>query len=122
MINCIVRGTTDTLDFVLDTDLSNITAMEITFAQYGFERFTKTLDEVTIDGQTISVPLSQEDTLKLKAKDPLSIQIRVLFASGEADATDIVRMSVGEILKGGILTNVYASPIVGTGRVGYMKI
>lgn len=98
----IARGTTDKIDLLVEeTDLASITAMEITFSQYGFERFTKTLADVTIDGQTVSVPLSQTDTLKLKAKQPLNIQMRVLFASGDAEETEIVTGAVGETLKDG---------------------
>lgn len=99
------RGTTDELELVLGTtDLSEVTNIWVTFSQYGTERFTKTLADVTIDGSSVFVPLTQTDTLKLKAKQPLNVQVRVLFASGDADCTDILRGGVGEILKDGVIT------------------
>ena len=95
----IVGGTTDKIDLVVDSiDFADVTALEVKFAQYGFERFTKTLEDVTIDGNTVSVPLSQTDTLTLKAKKPVSIQMRILFSSGDAEETEIINIGAGETL------------------------
>lgn len=54
-----------------------------------------------MQGKTLTVKLSQEDTLKLQQSEfkPAEVQIRVRMKSGDALASDIMRLHVGRILK-----------------------
>lgn len=100
----ITRGTTHEIEFVLDADLTEVADLWVTFSQYGLERFTKHAEDIElIDENTIKVYLTEEDTLLLKSKEPLSIQIKLLWDDGSVEATEIIRGKVGEILNENIM-------------------
>ncbi len=97
------RGTTHDYEIDLpNVDFTNITEMWVDFAQYGTVVIHKTLSDVTVEDQTVTVHLSQEDTLSLK-KGKVSIQCRFLTADGEATVTEIIRKDVGDVLKDGVI-------------------
>lgn len=105
------RGTTPTITLNIPFEASDISVAWITFAQGGSnpatEILTKTLtdDGVTLEDGKIIVEFSQEDTLAF-AKTGLpkvQVQVRILFADGSADASNIVDMAVGPILKDGVI-------------------
>lgn len=107
----IIRGTTPTNIFTTDIDLQNATVY-LTYAQYGNTVFEKTGNDLTIktaeddDGATIclvTTTLTQDDTLALKANLNVSVQIRAIFADGKAIASEIMNISVGDILKDGVI-------------------
>jgi hypothetical protein len=54
---------------------------------------------------TISVTLTQEDTLRFVTGD-VYIQIRYVFANGSADASNIIRTTAERILKDGVIVAV----------------
>ena len=99
----IYRGTTHDISFELETDISDVEVMWVTFSQFGTEKITKTLDDVTIDGHTVTVHLTQEDTLSLKPKIRAYIQIRLLMNSGDADITETFWREVKPCLKDGVI-------------------
>lgn len=99
------RGTTPTLTITVSglvvTDLKTI---KVTFKQ-GTTELTKSTDEVTVDAEnnTISVPLSQADTLKFDS-GAVSVQVRGLLADGvTAIASAIKSFSMDKILLDGII-------------------
>lgn len=103
------RGTTPTLEFTLPFDTDTIDALNIAFSQktkaYCDARLVleKALEDCTVSGKTISLTLSQEDTLLLDASQDVEIQLRVL--SGEsALASQIIKVPVGRILRDGVLS------------------
>ena len=95
------RGTTPTHTFTTDTDLSDVSAIYITYSQRGRTKVEKTIDDVRFGYNQISVVLSQADTLQFNANSPVYIQIRGKFADGSTIASNIMEASVGEILKEG---------------------
>lgn len=99
------RGTTPTIVLELDTDLSlaNLAAMWVTF-KTSTVSVTKTLEEVIIDDtlKTVTVVLSQEETLKLYNGD-CSVQIRFKTNTDLAYATTIADVNIGRILKEGVI-------------------
>jgi len=102
-----IRGTTPQLDFHLPFDVSIIKTVWITFSQYEEELFTVKTEDVTMAGSTISVKLTQAQTLLLKPKkllrdnNEVAIQLRILTHSGDAIASNIMRTSADMILKDG---------------------
>lgn len=97
------RGTTPTFTFRLPIAADTITKLSITFRQPGGVSIEKTLDDVTLDGQTVTATLTEAETLSLCAtKFPLEIQLRV--GVGEARmASQIWTVPVERILKDGAL-------------------
>lgn len=86
-------------------DLTGASVIWCTFAQFGREIFTKDQAEATIEGQSIQIHLTQEDTGLLSAKYPVYIQLRLMLADGNAYTTEILRRTVEDVLKPGVLTD-----------------
>ena len=84
-------------------DLTGARVLWCTFAQFGREIFTKDENDVDIEGQSIYVHLDQEDTGLLSGKYPVMIQLRLLLADGKAYITDILKRSVEDTLKAGVM-------------------
>lgn len=114
------RGTTPTIQLDIPFESSDIQSAWITFSQGNTtppaEVFTKTLNDEgvsitdtvfdnNLNGSTITIELSQSDTLKFsKVGSPKAqVQIRLLFTDGTADASNIVGFNVGLILKEGVI-------------------
>lgn len=99
------RGTTPTLTLKLKTTVSleNLAELWATFKDATTE-ITKTLEDVTIDDaeKTITVHLSQEETLQLHGKI-CQVQVRFKNSEGLAYATNICEVDVGMILKEGVI-------------------
>lgn len=91
------RGTTPALE--LELDVSLIGSEYYVTLENGRKQFTKTNDdcELSEDGKTITVVLTQAETLDLDASSAVLVQVR--FKVGDrAYATNIARTTVGEIL------------------------
>lgn len=102
-----IRGTTPQIDFHLPFDTSSIKTVWVTFSQYDEELFTVSTENLIMAGATISVKLTQAQTLKLKPQKLLrndhevEIQLRILTNAGDALASNIMRTSAEKILKDG---------------------
>lgn len=100
-----IRGTTPTLEFALPFEVDLIAEAYVTISQNQSVVIDKSLSELTCAGKTLTVKLSQEDTLKLQQSE--------IQNSGSADtcaneerrslASDIMRLHVGRILKEGVI-------------------
>lgn len=99
------RGTTPTLTItVTGMDVTDLKTIKVTFKQGNIE-LTKATDDVTIDAENnaISVPLTQEDTLKF-GSGAVNVQIRGLLADGvTAIASAIKSFSMDKILMDGVI-------------------
>lgn len=103
-----IRGTTPTNRFYMDIDLSSA-KVYLTYAQGGNVVFEKTGDDLifaseAVDDETqyiMSANLTQEDTLALKSDKQVRIQIRAVFVDGKSVASEIMEVTVGDILKDG---------------------
>ena len=111
-----IRGTTPTHIFNVDIPLEEISTLYVTYKQAKNIILEKNLNDVDIDVEekTISVPLSQEDTLKFKDtnfnwlnpnqnKNDLMVQcqLRIKYEDGTALASNIILLDVSNILKDG---------------------
>lgn len=96
-----IRGTTPTITFNLPFDVSTIRNCEVYFAQNDELLVTKAIEDCVLEDRTLSVTLSQEDTLAFDDDAKLEMQIRFVFTNGTVDATQIVKGKIGRILKDG---------------------
>lgn len=96
-----IRGTTPKLEFTIPFDTSQLAEAYITISQKGSIVIDKPLSEIICDGNVMSLHLTQEETLKLKADSIAEIQIRVRTNLGEALASNIIQVSTERILKDG---------------------
>lgn len=94
------RGTTPTNIFRIDVDLTNASVLFITYKQNGKVVLEKSIDEVKIQKNIVSVYLSQKDTL-LFTEGIVTIQIRAKFSDGSVIASSLIRTNAREILKEG---------------------
>ncbi len=99
------RGTTPTLLLELNTtvSLANLAELWVTFKDPTTE-INKSLQDVAVDDEekTVTVHLSQEDTLRLHNRS-CQVQVRFKTREGFAYASDIYDLDVGRILKEGVI-------------------
>ena len=98
-----IRGTTPRLEFTLPFDVSQIAEAYVTFCQSGRVAIEKRLDECEAEGNMLSIRLTQEETLSLSTVHATEIQIRVRMLSGDALASNIIRVTTDRILKDGVI-------------------
>lgn len=97
------RGTTPTITFHLPIDGSSITVLNLSFAQKGDIILEKTLADCTVEGNTLRVTLTEQETLLFDA-DRGMVEMQLRIGCGEARmASNIMRVSVEKILKDGCL-------------------
>lgn len=103
----LIRGTTPTIiiDVKSEIDLHQVVAIWVYISQQNKVKVDKELSDVTFDyeNRKITVLLSQEDTLNLRAGDAI-FQIRLLLSDDTALATLENRVTVKEVYKGGVIT------------------
>lgn len=89
-----VQATTPTFLLTLPSsvDLSLIQTMLFTLEQ-GCVEIDKTGNDLSIDGQTVSVWLSQEETLQFK-KGPAKLQLNWTYSDGKRACSKIVGVEV----------------------------
>lgn len=96
------RGTTPSLTVTLDgLELNTVDVLWLTLKQGSLE-ITKTLDDMEVNGNELSVWLSQEETLQFSTSSRVSIQVRALIGK-EAVKSDIRTLEVSGILRDGII-------------------
>lgn len=98
------RGTTPTfiLKLLEGIDLSSAKNVYVTFRQ-GSNRLTKTGDALVVDGNTVDVFLSQEETLSFHT-DTVELQLNWTYEDGKRACTNIVSVSVYKNLIPEVLT------------------
>ena len=99
----VYRGTTPTISYRLPFAADQLAEASIAVAQNGKVALEKMMDECILEGDTITAELSQQDTLKLDAQQLAEVQLRVRTLAGEALATDPVVVTVGRILRDGVI-------------------
>ena len=100
------RGTTPniTCEIIDEVDLSNITSVWLTISQNNELVIDKLTDDVTINTKNISVRLTQEETLSLKAGVMAYIQVRLLNDNEIAYATQTDYVPIDDIIKDGVIS------------------
>lgn len=101
------RGSTPTNIFTVPFDLSQATVY-ISYEQGKRVVVEKTGEDLIFDHSedyTITVNLTQEETLAFAPGEVL-IQIRYVFPTGDADASNIIRTTAERIIKDGVINAV----------------
>ena len=81
----IYGGTTPTHKFTLPIDTEDVSVVRVLYApKAGHPILIKTKDSCTLEGNTVSVRLTQEDTLLLDNEKAVVVQLRVLLNDGTA--------------------------------------
>ena len=99
------RGSTPTLTFRLpkDIDLSMVDKLRIDFSQANINIFSKDLSECFINGNDISVKLTEEETLRFDSKkNPVKMQLRIGIGEDRIPSDTLYTM-VKDIVKEGRL-------------------
>ena len=97
------RGTTPTNIFTSELDLSTADVVYISYKQLGKVLVEKTKSDITFGDGTMSVTLTQEDTLKFSEDKEVYVQIRARFIDGRAVASNIIQTPAQAILKDGVI-------------------
>lgn len=63
----------------------------------------KSLEECKADGNTLTVVLTQEETLSLTSGKFVEIQVRAKTVSDDVLASNIIRVNVDRILREGVI-------------------
>lgn len=91
------RGTTPTLVInIKGIEMSDIAEWYVTLAQDGVQ-MTKTTEDITIEDETLKIPLTQEETMQFTAGE-VSIQIRAKTTEDVAIASAIQTIGIDRIL------------------------
>ena len=84
-----IIGTTPTHIFEIPFDTYNIEKVDVIYAQDYKQVVKKQTDECSLQGNTIILTLTQEDTLKFDSSKNVQIQVRVLTKDGKSLASYI---------------------------------
>ena len=99
-----IRGTTPTHVFTLPFDTSLVKTLQIIYKQKSDVMLTKGNEDCMLEGDTVTVKLTQADTLSFDYSKPVEIQVRVLTIDAEALVSNIVRVRVEQCLNDEVLT------------------
>lgn len=95
-----LRGTTPTHTFQVDTDLTTASVIYITYDQDEKPVVEKTGSDITATSSTLVVTLSQAETLRFR-DGRVRIQIRARFPDGSAIASNVITTTAEAVLKEG---------------------
>lgn len=97
------QGTTPTIQITInDIDLNEMQNIYVVFEQNGYI-LKKESSDLDIEGNTISVSLSQEETLNFK-EGTCNIQLRMITKGGVAIASPIKTSKVYRVLNKEVIT------------------
>ena len=98
-----MQGTTPTHKFTLPFDTEMVADARIIYAQNERVVLKKELKDCQCEANTISVKLTQEETLKFRFPKSVQVQVRVLTLGNEAVNSKIYTISVEECLDDEVL-------------------
>jgi hypothetical protein len=87
----LIRGTTPTHTFELPFETNLVKEVRVSYSQEDSEVLTKTETSCALEGNTVSVKLTQEETLAFKSRRSLDVQLKVFTTSNDVLATDLYR-------------------------------
>lgn len=93
-----MRGTTPTHIFTLPFEANLISNIRIIYTQGDEQVFVKEVKDCNIDGNTVTVRLTQEETFLFDCKKYVEIQVRALTNGGDVLNSNIMKESVERCL------------------------
>ena len=103
VMEMIAKGCTCKNTFSIPFAESDIKVIFITYQQKGKTVIEKSLSECTFSEGTVSVILTQEDTLKLDENEYIKIQIRVRLQDGTLTKSKIIETYTDKVLKNEVI-------------------
>lgn len=98
------QGTTPTHTFRLPCSVTEVKAARVTYAQDDKKVLEKTLDNCAKSGSTLSVTLTQEETLSFKCNASAQVQVHILTTEGKSLVSNIHTFFVCECLTKEVLS------------------
>ena len=98
-----MQGTTPTHTYILPIATSDIAALRITYKQNKDIVLEKEKTDVKLSGNTISLDLTQEETLMFDENIVARIQIHGRTKAGKAFASKVMRVPVYELLNKAVI-------------------
>ena len=93
-----IRGTTPTHTFNLPFEVGMIKECRIIYAQDNEVILKKDNSKCILEGTTIKVELTQQDTFKFDSNKPVQIQIRILTTNDVALASVVTTVGIAKCL------------------------
>lgn len=93
-----IRGTTPTHIFTLPFETKLISNIRIIYTQGGERILVKEIGDCQLDGSTVTVRLTQEETFRFDCNKYVEIQVRALTHGGDALNSEIYKTSVERCL------------------------
>ena len=93
-----IQGTTPTHKFNMQIDPAIIKSLSIAYSQHGDVVLKKELKDCTVSGNSVSVKLTQAETLAFNENANVQLQVRVLTNGGDALASRIMQVPIHMIL------------------------
>lgn len=97
------KGTTPVHTFTLPFDTAEIKCVRIVYEQSDIIRLVKETEDVEMQGNVITVRLSQEDTFKFDCNTGAKVQVRTVGKGGTANASEPLNFFVYECLDNEVL-------------------
>lgn len=97
------RATTPLHKFTFPVSPETFEKILITYSQGRKIVMEKTRDDLSISDNSVSFQMTQEEANKFKVNEPVSVQVRALTYAGNAVASKVIQISVGEVLNDVIL-------------------
>ena len=100
----LIRGTTPTHTFELSLNGTDILRARVIYSQDDIEIVRKETEQCNIEGNTVSVSLTQEETLKFSQYAPRGeVQVRIVSTDEQAYTSDPIPLKIGKCLDNGVL-------------------
>lgn len=96
-------GTTPTHTFVLPFEASDFKKIQIVYSQNDQIILEKTVDDCKLNGNVVSVKLTQEETFKFDKQYSVKIQMRVVTPEGDVLSSDVLSVCCDECLSSEVL-------------------
>lgn len=93
-----IPGTTPTHTFKIPFDASIIKDFKVIYVQDDVTILEKRVSDCALDGYSVKVTLTQEETFLFKPQDIVEIQLRVLTLGGEVLASIPEKVGVAKCL------------------------
>ena len=97
------RGTTPKHTFTLPFDTSVVEKVRVVYAQDDNVKIVKNTCDAELINNTVSVRLSQAETLRLNCNLKTQIQVRVVTRDDDAFVSDIIVVETDKCLDTGVL-------------------
>lgn len=94
-----IRGSTPAHIFTIPIQTSLISCVRVIYSQKDKVIILKETEDCTLDGNTITTTLTQEETFLFNCNDYVKIQLRIKTLDGKVMPSEIMRVSVGECLE-----------------------